>query len=193
MNATDQRVDQSQPVPSGSGLRWRIAGLAAVAAAVLVLAITWLVHRAAVGNWLTVHLGLDDLSGSWYGFWSGFGSDLAELGLIGAVATGVYQIVRKYNCHEPGCWRVGTHPAANGQFLLCYRHHPDFNGRKPTHETIERLHREHLARSAAFHEKIDDLHAHLGPTLSDTASAGTSDAAAPSGTERPARANSSTH
>jgi hypothetical protein len=163
MSSSEATGEHPVAAPTNTGLRWRLAGLVAVSVALLCVAIAWLLDGSIVGHWMAVHTGLDDLSGSWYGFWSGFGSDLAEFGLIGAVATGVYQIVRKYNCHEPGCWRVGTHPAANGQFLLCYRHHPDFRGQKPTHETIERLHREHLARTAAFHEKIEDMHARLGP------------------------------
>jgi hypothetical protein len=70
-------------------------------------------------------------------------------------------LVKKYNCHEPGCWRVGNHPTADGQFNLCYRHHPDFQGKKPTHELIERLHREHLERQVAIHAKLDEIHQHL--------------------------------
>jgi hypothetical protein len=56
----------------------------------------------------------NDVSGPWYGLWSGFGSDPAEFGIVGAVGTGVYQLVKKYNCHEPGCWRVGTSPRLEG-------------------------------------------------------------------------------
>jgi len=37
-------------------------------------------------------LGIDDLSGPWYGFWSGIGSDLAYLGILWAIA-------RRGNCH----------------------------------------------------------------------------------------------
>lgn len=73
----------------------------------------------------------------------------------------MYQLVKKYNCHEPGCWRLGNHAAADGQFNLCYRHHPDFQGQKPTHELIERLHREHLERQEALHSKINEVHQHL--------------------------------
>ena len=73
----------------------------------------------------------------------------------------MYQLVKKYNCHEPGCWRVGNHPAADGQFSLCYRHHPDYQGKKPNHELIERLHREHLERQAAIHGKLNEIHEHL--------------------------------
>src|SRR5262249_41062075 len=77
--------------------------------------------------------------GPYYGFWSGFGSDLTEFGIIGVIRSGIYQLVKGYKCHEPGCLRVGTHDAAGGQFLLCYRHHPDFQGQQPSHEIIERL------------------------------------------------------
>jgi hypothetical protein len=65
--------------------------------------------------------------------------------------------VKKYNCHEPGCWWIGNHPAADGQFNLCYRQHPDFQGKKPTHELIERLHHEHLERQDAIHNKLQDI------------------------------------
>ena len=110
-------------------MKWRptiAAGLICAAAAGVVL---WVIHARLVGHWLEVHTGTVNEPGPYYGFWSGFGSDLTEFGIIGAIATAVYQLVRKYNCHEPGCWRVGNHPAAGGQFSLCYRHHPDYQGK----------------------------------------------------------------
>jgi hypothetical protein len=66
---------------------------------------------------------------------------------------------------------VGTHPAAGGQFLLCYRHHPDFQGKRPTHEMIERLHREHLARVAALHDRLEEMHGRGAATGSQVGSA----------------------
>jgi hypothetical protein len=163
-------------------MRWRLFGFGGFLIVVAVGVVAWVLKAAIVDRWLAVHTGLDDLSGPWYGFWSGIGSDLAELGLIGAVATGVYQMVRKYNCHEPGCWRVGTHPAAGGQFLLCYRHHPDFLGTRPTHETIERLHREHLAHVAAVRDRLEDIHGHLTEAPAQRADAATAnDISAPDG------------
>jgi hypothetical protein len=91
--------------------------------------------------------------------------------------------VRKYNCHEPGCWRLGNHPAAGGRFNLCYRHHPDFRGKKPTHELIERLHHDHLERQAAIHSKLEEIHQHLTAT-----SATADDLPGPSAAARPAKA-----
>lgn len=52
---------------------------------------------------------------AWYGFWSGFGSDIAEFALVGA-------IWHKLNCHETGCWRIGLHP--HEHLMLCRHHHP---------------------------------------------------------------------
>ena len=98
-----------------------VSGLSLLLAASLV---AWVLYASTVNHWLAVHTGTINESGPYYGFWSGFGSDIAEFGILGAIGTGIYQLVKKYNCHEPGCWRVGTHPAAGGQFLLCYRHHP---------------------------------------------------------------------
>jgi hypothetical protein len=145
-------------------MKWRpiiIAGLAVAAVAGLII---WLQHARLFGHWLQVHTGTVNEPGPYYGFWSGFGSDLEEFGILGAVGAGIYSLVKKYNCHEPGCWRVGNHPAAGGQFNLCYRHHPDFRGKKPTHEVIERLHREHLERQAAIHRRLQEIHQDLAGT-----------------------------
>jgi hypothetical protein len=129
-----------------------VVGLAAAAGLA-----AWLLHAHTVDHWLAVHTGTDDPSGPYYGFWSGFGSDLAEFGTVGAIGTAAYQLVKKYNCHQAGCWRVGNHPAAGGQFFLCYRHHPEYQGRRPTAETIARLHQEHLARQAAVAQWLHEV------------------------------------
>ena len=115
----------------------------ALTCAALAATAVWVAHARLVGYWLQVHTGTINEAGPYYGFWSGFGSDLEEFGILGGISAAIYQLVKKHNCHEPGCWRIGQYPAADGQFMLCYSHHPDFQGRKPTHELIERLHREH--------------------------------------------------
>ena len=61
---------------------------------------------------------LDLDGGTWYAFYSGI---FGVLVFGGGLLVNAYVTARKHNCHEPGCWRVGTHPAAGGQFLLCYR------------------------------------------------------------------------
>jgi hypothetical protein len=163
-------------------VKWRAtiitAGVVCAAVAGVVL---WVIHARLVGHWLEVHTGTINETGPYYGFWSGFGSDLTEFGIIGAIATGVYQLVKKYNCHYPGCWRVGNHPAAGGQFSLCYLHHPDYQGKKPTRELIERLHQEHLERQAALARRFRDFNEHLTDKHADAS--GVSSPGAPTGQE----------
>jgi hypothetical protein len=149
------------------GPRWRLIGLVGLSLLVGGTIAAWVLYASAVNHWLAVHTGTINESGPYYGFWSGFGSDIAEFGLLGALGTAIYQLVKKYNCHEPGCWRVGTHPAAGGQFLLCYHHHPDFNGHKPTHDLIVRLHREHLEQQAAIRDRMHEIHQRLVPPAAD--------------------------
>ena len=75
----------------------------------------WFLH------WLAVHTGTVNEAGPYYGFWSGFGSDLGELAIIG----GLIGIYRKHNCHVKGCWRIGRHPVEGTDFTVCRPHHPD--------------------------------------------------------------------
>lgn len=78
-------------------------------------------------------LGIDNVSGYAYGFWSGFGSDLGEIALVGAVI-GIY---RKHNCHVKGCWRIGKHPVDSTPFVVCRKHHPDID-QAPTAEDVKK-------------------------------------------------------
>src|SRR6516165_7711956 len=142
-------------------MKLRSTIVVALICAASVAIVLWVINGRQVDHWLGIHTGSTNESGPYYGFWSGFGSDLEEFGILGAIGAGIYQLFKKYNCHQPGCWRVGQHPAAGGQFLLCYRHHPDYQGRKPTRELIERLHREHLEREAAIHGKLDEINRQL--------------------------------
>lgn len=60
-------------------------------------------------------LGVEDMSSRWYAFWSGIGSDLGELGIIGA-------FLRSHNCHYPRCLRWGGRPVPGTPWLMCKRH-----------------------------------------------------------------------
>jgi hypothetical protein len=151
----------------GSAPRWLLVAIAGLSALVVAGIAGWALNPRSVNHWLGVHTGTINESGPYYGFWSGFGSDLAEFGILGAIGTGIYQLVKKYNCHEPGCWRVGTHPAAGGQFLLCYRHHPDFHGFKPSHDLIVRMHEEHAAQQAVMHERLHQIHQRIAGPATD--------------------------
>lgn len=70
--------------------------------------------------WFQYITGTDNTAGRPYGFWSGFGSDIGEMAIAGA-------IYKKLNCHQPGCWRIGLHP--HGHLVLCRRHHPKTRGK----------------------------------------------------------------
>ena len=64
--------------------------------------------------WIEIHTGTVQESGPYYGFFSGFGSDLGEVALIG----GIVALVRHHNCHNHGCWRLGKHTTPDG-YKLC--------------------------------------------------------------------------
>jgi hypothetical protein len=78
------------------------------------------VHWSSVQHWLAVHSGTDIPNGQYsvyYNFWSGIGSDIGEVVLIGGLVT----LVRHHNCHNKGCWRIGLHTTNTG-YKLCKTH-----------------------------------------------------------------------
>jgi hypothetical protein len=74
----------------------------------------WLIH------WTGSDYGLQYGKWSFYGFWSGFGSDLGELTII----AGLLAVYRKHNCHVRGCWRLARFPVPGTSYVTCRRHHP---------------------------------------------------------------------
>lgn len=72
-----------------------------------------------IGHLLMHFFGLDNLSGPQYGFWSGIGSDISELAIVGAVAG----MLKRHNCHQRRCWRIGRHMVDGTPW--CDRHHED--------------------------------------------------------------------
>ena len=85
-------------------------------------------------NWLNSFFGLDDGQGEHYLFWSGLGSDISEVAVLGAV----YAIWRRHNCAVKGCWRVGHRQVPGTDHVVCRRHHPR---PQPTHEELLAEHR----------------------------------------------------
>lgn len=61
-----------------------------------------------------------------YNWWSGAGSDVAELAIIG----GLVAIYRRHECHQDGCWLPGRHtvmdPATGEHVLRCRKHHREW-------------------------------------------------------------------
>lgn len=74
------------------------------------------------------------LRGDGYLFWSGAGSDIGEIAIIGGLIT----LIRHNNCHVDKCWRRGTHAVDGTPFKVCRTHHPDIAGRV----TVERIAKE---------------------------------------------------
>ena len=81
----------------------------------------------------------------WYNFWSGFGSDLGELVIIGSLI-GLY---RHHNCPVKGCWRIGRHPVAGTPYKTCHKH--------ATIEVHNQLHKEHKRKYPAQHELFNSV------------------------------------
>jgi len=81
-------------------------------------------------HWLAVHTGTVNEPGPYYGFFSGFGSDLGELTLLG----GLLAIYKRHNCHTRWCWRFGHHDftdeATGITYRLCRRCQPAHPGRQ---------------------------------------------------------------
>jgi hypothetical protein len=77
-------------------MKWRLILIVGLSCAVFAGLIVWLQHARLVGSWLQVHTGTVNESGPYYGFWSGFGSDLEEFGILGAIGAAIYQLVKKY-------------------------------------------------------------------------------------------------
>lgn len=77
-------------------------------------------------HWLQHVTGVDDLSGPWYGWWSGFAGDIPEFAILGGLM-GAY---RKHACHARWCFRLGHH--RYGEYVVCRRHHPNLPDKPPT-------------------------------------------------------------
>ena len=92
-----------------------------------------------VWHWIEIHTGTVNESGPYYGFWSGFGSDLGEVTILGAVAVGLKHV----NCHDKGCWRIITHKVDGTPFKACRKHHPVLSQHpKITAALMAKMHKE---------------------------------------------------
>lgn len=127
------------------------------------LVTTWWWNWMGGQTWLAVHTGTDYCAAMppgralttcrSYGFWSGFGSVIPwSLFSLGGIFAGIAVGLRHLNCHEPGCWRMGKFPLAGGEFKVCGKHNPDFEGKHPPRGKIADLHKEYQQK----------LHLYLG-------------------------------
>jgi len=97
--------------------------------------------------WLQVlHiLGLDNGSGMWYLFWSGFVGDVT---LLAAILVAPYVQWKRNNCQVERCWRFGRHPFTEDGVVrhLCWKHHPDVAGKQLTVRHLQEKHHLYLGR-----------------------------------------------
>jgi hypothetical protein len=99
--------------------------LGVLAVIVVVVAVVLGVWHTFYFHWFEVHSGTVNESGPYYGFWSGFGSDLGEATIV----VGIVATWRHHNCHVKGCARLGRQVAGT-PYLACPKHHPDHKGYK---------------------------------------------------------------
>lgn len=95
-----------------------------------------------IWHWIEIHTGTINESGPYYGFWSGFGSDIQEFAIIGLF----FGLLKHHNCGQKGCLRVGRlHDFKMGEIThkLCRHHHPFHKGSAVTGEEIAA----HVARA----------------------------------------------
>ncbi len=106
---------------------------------VVVLAIIFAIWHDFYFHWFEVHSGTVNESGPYYGFWSGFGSDIGEATIV----VGVAAAWRHHNCHVKGCPRLGR-PVPGTPYIACPRHHPAHSGsrRGVSLETLLKAHEE---------------------------------------------------
>ena len=64
----------------------------------------------------SIIFGIDDVSGPWYAFWSGFGGPL--LTFLAVVAF----TIRWAMCDERYCWRRGRYQLPDSLLVVCRRH-----------------------------------------------------------------------
>jgi len=70
-------------------------------------------------HWILWWTGSSNVSGVWYGFWSGFASILERLIEVAMLAVLWYA---HHNCHRRGCLMLGRHRVDGTPW--CAKHHP---------------------------------------------------------------------
>jgi hypothetical protein len=104
---------------------------------IVALAVVLAVWHDFYFHWFQVHTGTVNESGPYYGFWSGFGSDLGEATIV----VGIAAAWRHHNCHVKGCARIGR-PVPGTPYIACPKHHPAHDGTKRavSFETLVKAH-----------------------------------------------------
>lgn len=115
-----------------------LVGSLVVLAGLLVVVVVYWTDSA---HWFLRYTGADAESGTWYGFWSGFGGAIPDFLILGSIIT----VYRHHNCHVKGCWRLGKQVEGT-PYLACPMHHPAHEGnrRSVSWDVIKQAHKAHL-------------------------------------------------
>lgn len=93
----------------------------------------------SIWYWFEVHSGTVNESGPYYGFWSGFGSDIGEFLLLGSIVA----VYRKHNCYINRCPRIAHHKLTDNksgtEHMLCKKHYRQIHPELPKKITLEHL------------------------------------------------------
>jgi hypothetical protein len=89
-------------------------------------------------TWCYVYFGVKGF-GPYYGFWSGFGSDLGEATIVTAIFGLLFHVFKVNNCEVHHCWRIGRHKTLAGH-CVCRKHHPDHATAAPTAGEVATAH-----------------------------------------------------
>lgn len=90
-------------------------------------------------HWIAHFFGFANGDGNYPGylFWSGFGSDIGEVTVLGAAIS----LIRHQNCHAKGCWKLG-HPLEGTAYRVCHKHNPKHSGEK-RNVAVDEIHAAH--------------------------------------------------
>jgi hypothetical protein len=98
----------------------------------------------AIWHWFLEVTGTSNEAGKWYAFWSGFGADLEEFGIV-VLVFGLY---KRHKCQS--CWRpalkAGLGRVAGTHYETCHRH-----TNKEEHAALSEQHR---IRHPEMHEHL---------------------------------------
>jgi hypothetical protein len=130
---------QPDPPPPGpykppTWLVWVVVVVIVLVVLVLVLAAYAATLQHAISRFSgTQAPGTKHYDPVFYNWWSGPGSDLGEVTLVVAIIVPSVALVKRMNCGQKGCWRVGTHEyEMDGvKHHLCRTHHPLIPDGKP--------------------------------------------------------------
>ncbi len=92
-----------------------VGSLVVLVGFVIVVVVFW----TDSAHWFLRYTGADAESGTWYGFWSGFGGAIPDFLILGSIIT----VYRHHNCHVKGCLRLGK-PVDGTPYVACPTHHP---------------------------------------------------------------------